>query len=107
MARKVLPREFDINRNTNVMDPPINPFVKHREYNYNGNMKTISFVWDQGKAAENRRKHDISFEEAQTVFTDPNARLIFDPEHSEAEDRFVILGISFALRLLVVCHCYR
>jgi uncharacterized protein len=70
-------------------------------------MKTISFVWDQDKAAENRRKHDISFEQAQTVFTDPKARLIFDPEHSAAEDRFVILGISSALRLLVVCHCYR
>jgi uncharacterized DUF497 family protein len=70
-------------------------------------MKTISFVWDQDKAGENRRKHNVSFEEAQTVFTDPNARLIFDPEHSAAEDRFVILGISSALRVLVVCHCCR
>jgi uncharacterized protein len=59
------------------------------------------------KANENRRKHKISFEEAQTVFTDPNARMIFDPEHSADGDRFVILGISSALRLLVVCHCYR
>jgi hypothetical protein len=70
-------------------------------------MKSISFIWDENKADENRRKHNISFEEAQTVFTDPNARMIFDPEHSGAEDRFVILGISSALRLLVVCHCYR
>jgi len=70
-------------------------------------MKSISFVWDQYKAAENQRKHDISFEEAQTVFADTNARLIFDPEHSAAEDRFIILGISAALRLLIVCHCYR
>lgn len=70
-------------------------------------MKTISFTWDNKKAAENLRKHKISFEEAQTVFTDPNARMIFDPDHSDQEDRFVILGISAALRLLVVCHCYR
>jgi uncharacterized protein len=70
-------------------------------------MKTISFIWDQQKAAENRRKHKIIFEEAQTVFTDPNARMIFDPDHSDQEDRFAILGISSALRLLVVCHCYR
>ena len=69
-------------------------------------MKTISFIWDQQKDTENRRKHKISFEEAQTVFTDPNARMIFDPDHSDQEDRFVILGISSALRLLVVCHCY-
>ena len=69
-------------------------------------MKTISFIWDQQKATENRRKHKISFKEAQTVFTDPNARMIFDPDHSDQEDRFVILGISSALRLLVVCHCY-
>jgi hypothetical protein len=70
-------------------------------------MKSISFIWDETKADENRRKHNISFEEAQTVFTDPNARMIFDPAHSADEDRFVILGISSALRLLVVCHCYR
>ena len=70
-------------------------------------MKTISFIWDQQKAAENIRKHNISFEEAKTVFTDPNARMIFDPDHSNQEDRFILLGISSALRLLVVCHCYR
>lgn len=70
-------------------------------------MKSISFTWDDNKAGENQRKHKISFEEAQTVFTDPNARMIFDPEYSADEDRFVILGISSALRLLVVCHCYR
>lgn len=70
-------------------------------------MKSISFIWVENKADENRKKHKISFEEAQTVFTDPNARLIADPEHSIDEDRFVLLGISSALRLLVVCHCYR
>ena len=56
-------------------------------------MKSISFIWDDNKADENHRKHKISFEEAQTVFTDPHARMIFDPEHSTVEDRFVILGI--------------
>lgn len=70
-------------------------------------MKTISFVWDNDKAQLNQDKHKISFDEAQTVFSDPNARMIFDPEHSDEEDRFIMLGISSALRLLVVCHCYR
>ena len=69
-------------------------------------MKTISFVWDGTKAESNLKKHKISFEEAQTVFSDPNARMIFDPEHSEDEDRFILLGISSGLRMLVVCHCY-
>jgi len=70
-------------------------------------MKKISFVWDENKAGVNLKRHKISFEEAQTVFSDPNARMIFDSEHSEAEDRFVLLGISSGLKLLVVCHCYR
>ncbi len=70
-------------------------------------MKKISFVWDEHKAELNLKRHKISFEEAQTVFSDPNARMIFDPEHSEIEDRFILLGISSMLKLLVVCHCYR
>ena len=69
-------------------------------------MKTIAFVWDLKKAESNLKKHKISFEEAQTVFSDPNARMIFDPEHSGDENRFILLGISSGLRLLVVCHCY-
>ena len=69
-------------------------------------MKTISFVWDGKKAESNQKKHKISFEEAQTDFSDPNARMIFDPEHSGKEDRFILLGISSGLRVLVVCHCY-
>jgi len=69
-------------------------------------MKKISFVWDETKAESNLNKHKISFQEAQTVFLDPNARMIFDPEHSSNEDRFILLGISSGLRLLVVCHCY-
>ena len=70
-------------------------------------MKSISFVWDEKKAKENLEKHKIFFEEAQTVFSDPNARMIFDTEHSTDEERFILLGISSGLRLLVVCHCYR
>ncbi len=69
-------------------------------------MKTIAFVWNLTKAESNLKKHKISFEEAQTAFSDPNARMIFDPEHSVDEDRFILLGISSGLRLLVVCHCY-
>jgi uncharacterized DUF497 family protein len=70
-------------------------------------MKSISFIWDEKKARENLEKHKISFEESQTVFSDPNARMIFDTEHSTDEERFILLGISSGLRLLVVCHCYR
>lgn len=57
--------------------------------------------------ASNRRKHGVGFAEARTAFQDENARLYFDPDHSEAEDRFILLGMSFHLRLPVVCHCYR
>jgi uncharacterized DUF497 family protein len=67
----------------------------------------IIFDWDPQKAALNYQKHKVSFEEAQSVFLDDHARLMADPEHSDQEDRFVILGLSRALRLLVVCHCYR
>jgi uncharacterized DUF497 family protein len=67
----------------------------------------MKFTWDKEKAASNQRKHGVSFEEAQTVFTDYNALRIYDPDHSESEDRFVLLGLSSALRMLVVCHCYR
>ena len=70
-------------------------------------MKSIRFVWDGKKAESNLKKHKISFKEAQTVFSDPNARMIFDPEHSRGEDRFILLGISSGLKLLVVCHCYQ
>ncbi len=70
-------------------------------------MNDIRFDWDRTKAALNRRKHGVSFEEAQTVFYDENAIEFFDPDHSEREDRFIMLGLSFTLRLLVVCHCVR
>jgi hypothetical protein len=70
-------------------------------------MKDIAFVWDPRKNLINQSKHDgIDFDEAKTVFFDEYARVIFDPLHSTEEDRFIILGLSSKLRLLVVCHCY-
>jgi uncharacterized protein len=70
-------------------------------------MAVLRFEWDERKSASNRRKHGVSFEEARTAFLDDNARLIQDPDHSDEEDRFVLLGLSISLRVLVVCHCYR
>ena len=70
-------------------------------------MSALHFDWDDRKAAANVKKHGVSFEEAKSVFVDERAKLINDPDHSEAEDRFVLLGVSSALRLLLVCHCYR
>jgi uncharacterized DUF497 family protein len=67
----------------------------------------LRFEWDVKKAASNLRKHGVSFEEAETVFLDEEAVLIPDEEHSADETRFVILGFSDHLRMLVVCHCYR
>lgn len=70
-------------------------------------VKELRFEWDARKAAANRRKHRVSFEEARTVFFDENALLIADAEHSDTEDRFILLGLSSQMRTLVVCHCYR
>jgi uncharacterized DUF497 family protein len=70
-------------------------------------MADLKIEWDPRKAAANKKKHGVSFDEAATVFADENARLIDDPDHSEDEDRFILLGLSWSLRLLVVCHCYR
>jgi uncharacterized DUF497 family protein len=70
-------------------------------------MKYIHFDWDETKNISNIKKHKISFEEAKTAFYDPNARIIADPEHSDTEDRFILLGLSQSLKLLVVCHCYK
>jgi len=70
-------------------------------------MKGITFEWDAKKASLNKNKHGISFDEAKTVFFDEQAKVIHDPEHSDDEDRFVILGLSASMKVLVVCHCYR
>jgi uncharacterized protein len=70
-------------------------------------MRIFCFDWDENKAASNAKKHGVSFEEAQSVFSDEHAKLIDDPDHSSSEERFVLLGLSSTLRLLLVCHCYR
>ncbi|WP_376694288.1 BrnT family toxin [Wenzhouxiangella sp. EGI_FJ10409] len=70
-------------------------------------MSRLAFEWDQRKAAANRQKHGVSFSEAKTAFSDEFGRLIADPDHSDEEDRFVLLGASIHSRLLVVCHCVR
>jgi uncharacterized protein len=67
----------------------------------------IAFAWDRRKARSNLVKHGVSFEEAQSVFLDESARLIDDPDHSENEDRFILLGYSALARCLIVSHCYR
>ena len=70
-------------------------------------MEEITFEWDENKNETNKSKHKISFEEAKTVFYDEEALIIDDPEHSQEEERFIILGFSKQANLLVVCHCYR
>ncbi|MFQ5457826.1 MAG: BrnT family toxin [Myxococcota bacterium] len=67
----------------------------------------MQFDWDDRKNRENQKKHGVWFEEAQTAFFDENALEFSDPDHSEAEDRFLLLGRSHQLRILVVCHCFR
>jgi len=70
-------------------------------------VKSLRFEWDLQKASANLRKHRVSFEEAKTVFLDEEALLLPDNEHSVSEDRFIMLGVSAQMRMLVVCHCYR
>lgn len=70
-------------------------------------MEEIQFEWDKSKDEINKKKHKISFVEARSVFYDANALVIDDPDHSDNEERFIILGISEQANLLVVCHCYR
>lgn len=70
-------------------------------------MSSIRFAWDDAKDRLNRKRHGVTFAEAQSVFFDENAVRYFDPDHSETEDRFIMLGMSSLLRTLIVCHCYR
>jgi len=70
-------------------------------------MPDVRFEWDPAKDSSNQKKHGISFVEAQTVFSDPFARMIADPDHSDEEDRFILLGTSIDSKLLVVCHCVK
>ncbi len=70
-------------------------------------MKKLVFEWDDDKAKENKRKHGVSFEEAQSVFFDDQALQFWDEPHSTKEDRFLMLGLSNKLRILLVVHCFR
>ena len=74
---------------------------------YNVRMLYLEFEWDSGKAKSNEEKHGVSFEEAKSAFFDEQAIVYFDPDHSEDEDRFLLLGTSYKLNQLVVCHCFR
>lgn len=73
---------------------------------YNVGVAELRFEWDPAKGRANLRKHRVSFEDAQTSFADEFGLLIHDPDHSENEDRFVLLGVSSSVRMLIVCHCY-
>jgi hypothetical protein len=70
-------------------------------------MADLRFEWDPRKNRLNQQKHGVSFEEAEGVFADEHGLFMSDPEHSGNEDRFILLGMSSALRTLVVSHCYR
>lgn len=77
---------------------------------YNMHMKTdgyIDFEWDDRKASANESKHGVTFDEAADAFSDPYARVIPDPDHSDLEERFVLVGMSLSARVLTVCHCER
>lgn len=70
-------------------------------------MKILNFEWDEAKARANLKKHGVSFEEARTAFYDENAVQFFDPDHSDDEERFILLGMSIRLWVVIVCHCFR
>ncbi len=74
---------------------------------YTVRMKDLKFEWDVRKDKSNLKKHGVSFEEARSVFFDEYAVQFYDPDHSEDEDRFILLGNSLKLNTLVVCHCFR
>jgi len=74
---------------------------------YTVRMEGLHFTWDEKKNRANWRKHGVTFEEARSAFFDEHAKVYFDPDHSDDEDRFILLGFSYHLRSLVVCHCYR
>lgn len=85
----------------------VGKFDSNTDDNYNIIIERLNFEWDESKNNINKRKHNVSFEEAMTVFQDTSALVIDDPDHSDQEERFIILGFSSKANLLVVCHCYR
>ena len=70
-------------------------------------MKRLEFEWDKKKEKANVKKHGVSFDEARSAFFDENAIQFYDPDHSDEEDRFILLGLSLKPQVLVVCHCFR
>jgi uncharacterized DUF497 family protein len=70
-------------------------------------MNNIQFEWDERKAQSNLKKHSVTFKEAQSTFFDEQAIVYFDPDNSDEEERFILLGTSHKLKQLVVCHCLR
>jgi len=70
-------------------------------------MNELVFEWDQRKEKSNIKKHHLSFKDAHTAFYDENAIQFYDPDHSDEEERFILLGLSFKSQVLVVCHCFR
>ena len=70
-------------------------------------MEQMIFEWDKRKEKANIKKHGVSFDEARTSFYDEHAVVFHDPDHSDEEDRFILLGTSYKLNTLVVCHCFR
>ena len=116
--RQVSPRQgFDAPDDTSIamLPPAISrcggatefTLAQYIHCTYNSNMADLRIEWDRRKAAANKRKHGVAFEEAATAFADEYGRVIPDPDHSEEEDRLVLLGMSWSLRILVVCHCHR
>ena len=106
MVPSLWKRQLNEKLNRKTTPEPLQLLAPHSIKNYTVVM-TLRFEWDPKKAASNEKKHGVSFEEARTVFFDENAKLIDDPDHSEDEERFVLLGISSTLRVMVVCHCFR
>jgi len=74
---------------------------------YNVHMKNLKFEWDKKKDKANIKNHGISFADARTTFYDEHALQFFDPDHSDEEDRFILLGTNHKLNTLVVCHCFK
>ena len=70
-------------------------------------MKQLEFEWDKKKEKANVKKHGVSFDEARSAFFDEDAIQFYDPDHSDEEDRFILLGLSLKPQVLVVCHCFR
>ena len=70
-------------------------------------MEFLEFEWNEKKAKANARKHKVTFEETRTTFYDEHALQFFDPDHSDDEDHFILLGTSYKLNTIVVCHCFR